>query len=142
MSAPAAHRADTRRSPVDPLALALRVVAGVTVLTGAVQVVAPAFVLARLGATTDATASHLFATVGMFMVVVGGLLATTLARPRHDPDVVLWAAVQKAGAALAVGVGVARGTFDALALGVAAFDLLTAVVLVVHLRRLPRRGRP
>ncbi len=124
----------------DRLVLVLRAVAWVTVVTGAVQVVVPAVVLGALGAATDTTATQLFATVGMFMVVVGGLLATTLSRPRHDPDVVAWAAVQKAGAALAVAVGVARGVFDPLGLAVATFDLLTAVLLVVHARRL-RSGR-
>ncbi|UZN04649.1 hypothetical protein [Cellulomonas sp. S1-8] len=130
-----------RTSPADRLVLVLRVIAWVTVATGVLQVVAPAFVLTRLGAFTDVTTAHLFATVGMFMVVVGALLATTLARPRHDPDVVLWAAVQKAGAALAVGLGVARGVFDPLALSVAAFDLLTAALLLLHLRRLPHGRR-
>ena len=141
MSTATARGTGSRVAPVDRLVVVLRVIAWVTVATGTVQVVAPAFVLERLGAFTDATTCQLFATVGMFMVVVGGLLATTLSRGRHDPDVVLWAAVQKTGAALAVGLGVARGVFDTPALAVAAFDLLTAALLVVHLRRLPRRHR-
>ena len=123
-------------APRKPLVLVLVVVAWITVASGAAQLIAPGFVLSLLGAPEDAATQQLFATVGMFMVVVGGLLLTTLSRLRHDPDVVLWAAVQKVGAAVAVVVGVARGVFDALALGVAAFDLVTAVLLVVHLRSL------
>ncbi|MFC4614211.1 hypothetical protein ACFO3K_05770 [Cellulomonas algicola] len=119
-----------------PLVLLLVVIGWVTVASGAAQVLVPSFVLSLLGAAEDATAEQLFATVGMFMVVVGGLLLTTLSRPRHDPDVVLWAAVQKAAASAAVAIGVVRGVFDPLALGVAAFDLLTAVLLAVHLRTL------
>jgi hypothetical protein len=122
-----------------PLVLVLVAIGWVTVASGAAQVLAPGFVLSLLGATDDATAQQLFATVGMFMVVVGGLLLTTLGRPRHDPDVVLWAAVQKVLACVAVAVGVARDVFDPLALGVAAFDLVTAALLVVHLRTLRRR---
>jgi hypothetical protein len=126
-----AEAAAARRTP---FALVLEVVAWLTVLSGAVQVVAPGFVLGLLGASDDTTARQLFATVGMFMVVVGGLLVTTLRRPRPDPDVVLWSAVQKVGASVAVGIGVANSVFDPIALGVATFDLLTAVLLVVFLR--------
>ncbi|NNH06819.1 hypothetical protein HLB10_06880 [Cellulomonas fimi] len=118
------------------MVLVLVAIGWVTVASGAAQVLAPGFVLSLLGATDDATTRQLFATVGMFMVVVGGLLLTTLSRPRHDPDVVLWAAVQKAGAAVAVTVGVARGVLDPLALAVAAFDLVTALLLALHLRGL------
>ncbi|AEE45429.1 hypothetical protein [Cellulomonas fimi] len=126
----------TRRDARTPLVLVLVAIGWVTVASGAAQVLAPGFVLSLLGATDDATTRQLFATVGMFMVVVGGLLLTTLSRPRHDPDVVLWAAVQKAGAAVAVTVGVARGVLDPLALAVAAFDLVTALLLALHLRGL------
>lgn len=124
-----------RRSP---FLLVLVVIAWLTVLSGAVQLVAPGFVLGLLGASDDATARQLFATVGMFMVVVGALLATTLLRPRPDPDVVLWSGLQKAGAAILVAVAVARGIFDPVALGVAALDLVTAVLLFVFLRILTR----
>ncbi|WP_028048665.1 hypothetical protein [Cellulomonas sp. URHD0024] len=117
-----------------PFALVLEVVAWLTVLSGSVQVVAPGFVLRLLGASDDGTARQLFATVGMFMVVAGGLLVTTLRRPRPDPDVVVWSAVQKLGASVAVGVAVANSVFDPVALGVATLDLLTSVLLLVFLR--------
>ncbi|WP_426592303.1 hypothetical protein ACPPVS_10970 [Cellulomonas sp. McL0617] len=124
-----------RRAPV---VLVLEAIAWITVLSGAVQVVAPGFVLGVIGGADDHTTRQLFATVGMFMVVVGALLATTLRRPRPDPDVVLWSALQKVGAAVAVAIGVANSVFDPVALLVATFDLLTGVLLFFYLRALAR----
>ncbi len=48
----------------------------------------------------------------------------------------LWAALQKAGAVTAVGIGVARDLFDPLALGVAGFDLLSALLAAALWQRL------
>ena len=58
-------------------------IAGLTMVTGAIQVFAPRQMLQALSADDDDTARHFFGTVGMFMVVVGGgLLNTLLTRPR------------------------------------------------------------
>ncbi|TDW96751.1 hypothetical protein [Dinghuibacter silviterrae] len=56
----------------------------VTVLSGAVQTVAPAFILRLVHAETSATATQSFAIVGFFMVLFGGLLIQSLvgASPR------------------------------------------------------------
>jgi hypothetical protein len=52
--------------------------------------------------------------------------------------VVLWAAAQKVGASGAVGLGVKRGVFSPLALGVAAFDFLSGALALAYWRRLRR----
>ena len=120
----------------------LRVVVGgigwITLVTGAVQVIAPAFVLRRIGGAEPKGSVHLFGTVGFFMVVVGGLLARTVSRPDPDPDVIAWSTVQKIGATTAMSIGVARGVFSPVALLVAAFDGACAAVLVAYrIRRKP-----
>jgi hypothetical protein len=107
----------------------------ITVLTGATQVIAPAAVLRPIGADTSRTSRHLFATVGMFMVVVGGLVTQTLGTGHPDRTTLAWGAAQKAGAAVAVTVGVHRRVFSPLALLVAAFDACTAILLLVRRRQ-------
>src|SRR3954467_4451578 len=89
----------------------LAAIAGLTGVRGGAQAAVPARMLEPLAAENDAATQHLFRTVGMFMVVVGGGLAATLRHGRGDPDVVMWAAVQKVGASGAVGLGVKRGVF-------------------------------
>lgn len=113
----------------DPLRLVLLVIAAVTVLTGACQLVAPGPVLRLLTTGVGdppALSSHLFATVGMFMVVVGGLLAQQLLTPAAPGYPLLWVGLQKFGAFTLVAAGVARDVFIAPALLVALFDLATA----------------
>jgi hypothetical protein len=118
---------------------ALVAIAALTVLSGAVQVLMPRRMLDSLAAEDNAPTRHLFGTIGMFMVVVGGGLLNALLRPARDPSVVFWAALQKFGAAAAVGLGVRRRIFSPLALGVAAFDLLSGLLAAVYWRRM-RRG--
>ncbi|MCP9488686.1 MAG: hypothetical protein MSC31_02265 [Solirubrobacteraceae bacterium MAG38_C4-C5] len=114
---------------------ALIAISALTVVSGAVQALAPARLLRALRAQDDAAARHLFATVGMFMVVVGGGLLNALLRPGRQPIIVFWAALQKLGAAVAVGLGVRRRIFSPLALGVAFFDLLPGLLAAEHWRR-------
>jgi hypothetical protein len=117
---------------------ALAAIAAMTALTGAVQAAAPRNMLEPLAAQNDEATRHLFRTVGMFMVVVGGGLTASLVRGRGDPDVVFFAAVQKVGAAGAVGLGVKRRVFSPLALVVAGFDFLSGVLAFDYWRRLRR----
>lgn len=105
-------------------------IAVLTIATGATQIVAPGFVLGAIGAETIPATKHLFGTVGMFMALFGGALLHALQRPVERRIVVLWAGLQKFGAVAAVGLGVARGLFSPLALGVAGFDLLSGLVIV------------
>lgn len=113
-------------------------IAAATVATGAAQAAAPAAVLKPLQASDDPTARHLFGTVGMFMVCVGGTLLGTLRRGSDHPAVVLWSGAQKLGAAGAVGLGVRRGIFSRLALAVAAFDAFSGLLALDYWRRTRR----
>jgi hypothetical protein len=119
--------------------VALIGIAGLTVVTGAAQVLAPQASLEPLLAEDDPTTRHFFGTIGMFMVVVGGWLLDLLLRRPGDDSGLLWAAGQKVGAAGAVGLGVRRGIFSPLALVVAGFDALSGLLALDYWRRL-RRG--
>ncbi len=114
---------------------ALIAISALTMVSGIVQALAPRRMLQSLTAEDDATARHFFGTIGMFMFVVGGALLNALLRPGRDPVIVFWAAVQKLGAALAVGLGVRRRIFSPLALAVAFFDLLSGLLAAEHWRR-------
>ncbi|WP_426998664.1 hypothetical protein [Pseudarthrobacter sp. N5] len=120
----------------DPFRAVLAAIAVVTVVSGSAQIPFGAGILTLLGAGPTPAATQLFATVGMFMVVVGGLLLHTLLLPRPAREAVLWCGIQKAGAFAAVGIAVLNGIFAPVALAVAFFDLATAVLLLLYWRRL------
>jgi hypothetical protein len=117
---------------------ALAGIAWLTVGTGGAQAVAPGRMLEPLEAENDEATRHLFRTVGMFMVVVGGGLAQTLREGPGEPSVVFWTGMQKLGASGAVGLGVKRGVFSPLALTVAGFDFLSGALALGYWRRLRR----
>jgi hypothetical protein len=112
----------------DPLRLIMAAIAAITVITGLTQILAPGFVLGLLSAESTDTTRHLFATVGMFMVLFGGLFLQALLDRGEHPMVVLWASLQKVGASAAVFLGVARGVFAVVAVAVAGFDLLSGIL--------------
>lgn len=117
------------------LRLLLLGVAAATAASGLVQAVAPSFVLGVIGAEAGSVGSYAFGIVGMFMVLFGGLLWEGLPPRGPIPLALRWAGLQKLGAAGAVGLGVMRGLFGPLALGVAGFDLLSGVLIFVYLYR-------
>ena len=49
-----------------------------------------------------------------------------------QPIAVFWCGLQKFGAAVAVTLGIMRGVFSWLALGVAGFDLLSGVLILIY----------
>jgi hypothetical protein len=106
---------------------ALRAVAGLTVVSGAVQMVRPQWVLGELSPQSTPLDQHLFGTIGMFMVVSGGTLDRCLAVPNADRGLLIWAAMQKLGASTAVGIGVRRRLYSPRALPIAAFDLASGL---------------
>lgn len=113
---------------------AVAAIAAITVLTGASQMAAGALLLAWIAPAPSLTAAHLFATVGMFMVLFGA--ATLHAQRRREalPLVLLWGCLQKLLASVLVAWGVGRGVFAPLALLVAAFDFASGL-LYLDLRR-------
>ena len=130
------RRTTLGRSPDSGLRRVLVVIGAMTVVSGAVQAAAPHRLLRLLSAKEDDTARTMFATVGMFMVVAGGTLLQGLLSPVRQPVIVLWAAAQKLGAAVAVTTGVRRGVYSPLALLVAGFDLLTSIAAAVRWTRI------
>lgn len=117
------------------LRLVLIVISGITVISGATQLVAPRMVLGMIASDQSTASQHLFATVGMFMVVTGAMLFQTLVRRSQDPTVPLWIGVQKLAAAALVAWGYSKGLFAPIALGVAGFDLLSGVLVWIYLAR-------
>ncbi len=107
---------------------ALLIISVITILSGVVQMALPGVILAFMSAQIDPTTKHLFAIVGMFMALFGGLWLHALTRPDAQPVVSLWASLQKIGAFAAVGLGVLHQVFSPLALAVAGFDLLTGLI--------------
>jgi hypothetical protein len=113
---------------------ATTIIAWITVLTGAAQLAFPARLLPFLNVDPTASAAQLFATVGMFMVLFGGAVLHAQVNRAALPVVLLWAGLQKLGAAALVSWGVMQGVFSPLALLVAAFDFASGV-LFFDLRR-------
>jgi hypothetical protein len=111
-------------------------IAVITIASGAAQIVAPGFELGLLKVELTATTEHLFATIGMFMVLFGGVLAQSLGSAAPDPVVIFWTGAQKFGASAAVGLGVMHHIFSPLALLVAAFDGGSGIVAIYYWRDL------
>lgn len=107
-----------------------------TIISGAVQTIIPEFVLNFVGAAVDITTNQLFATIGMFMFFFGGMMIHALYHEDDNQVVVIWSALQKLGAAIAVAIGIMKGIFLPLAGLVATFDLVSAILFVVYLRSL------
>ena len=104
-----------------------------TIISGLVQMLAPGFMLENLSAEGSPASAHFFGIVGMFMALFGGMMVHALLSPQQPRIVFYWAGAQKAGACVAVTLGVLHGIFSSLALLVAGFDLGTAVVIVIYL---------
>jgi uncharacterized protein YjeT (DUF2065 family) len=106
----------------------LLAIAVITIISGAVLILAPDAELQMLQVELTPTTAHFFATIGMFMVLFGAVLAHSLVGGAPDPVVVFWTGWQKLGASAAVGLGVMHHIFSPLALLVAAFDGASGVV--------------
>jgi len=114
------------------IVLLVKIIAALTFVSGLVQMIDPSFVLKMVGAKIDPTSDHFFAIVGMFMALFGGLMWQVSSDPAVGPKPIFWCALQKVGAATAVPLGVVKGIFSAMALGVAAFDFVSAILLFIY----------
>jgi hypothetical protein len=112
-----------------------------TVIAGLAQLILPHMVLGIIGAQQTSETQYLFAIVGMFMAIIGGMTLHALFDTANHPIVILWAAIQKLGASTEVGIGVAWGHFGTLAFGIAAFDLFSGIVFLAYLMRIRGRTR-
>jgi hypothetical protein len=115
------------------LAWVVLAIAAITLVTGCVQILWPAPILALLSAQAAPTALHLFGLVGMFMALFGGALLHAMLARRGSDIVVLWAGLQKFGAVAGVGIGVAHAIFAPLALLVTVFDFASGVLILAYL---------
>lgn len=116
--------------------LILLLISITTLLSGAMQVIAPAMVLKFVGASIDIATEQLFATIGMFMFLFGGMMIHALYSEEDNRVVVIWSAAQKLGAAIAVAIAIIKGIFLPVAGLVAAFDLVSAILFFIYLRSL------
>ncbi|MDQ3980295.1 MAG: hypothetical protein M3314_12195 [Actinomycetota bacterium] len=101
-------------------------VAAVTIGAGLVQLMAPGFVLGLLNGESTTSTRQLFAIVGMFMAVVGGVLLHGLMTHGERQVILLWAGVQKAAAGFLVTHAVTNDVVSGLALVVALNDLVSS----------------
>lgn len=113
---------------MSPRRLALFAITGSTIVSGAVQAIAPAFVLRLVGAEANPTSKHFFRLIGLFMLLFGGMLGEEQAG--NGKNLLRWCAAQKFVAVLGVTLGVRRGIFQPRALAVAAFDCYSFLVLL------------
>ena len=116
--------------------LILLLISVTTLFSGAMQLVAPAFVLKFVGAAIDTNTRQLFATIGMFMFLFGGMMIHALYHEDNNEVVIFWSALQKLGASVIVAVGIMKGVFLPVAGMVAAFDFVSGILFFVYLRSL------
>ncbi len=116
---------------IQPLVLIISVV---TVLSGITQMLKPDFVLRFVGGEITPTTIHFFAIIGMFMMLFGGLMIQTIYSTGKGTAAILWCALQKLGASIAVFIGIAKGLFEFQAGAVALFDLLSALIFLYYLK--------
>jgi hypothetical protein len=105
-----------------------------TLVSGIVQILAPAFILGLVGAEITPATKQCFATVGMFMFLFGGMLLQVLLSRQVIAPVFLWAGLQKIGAFVAVGIGVMNHVFSPTAMLVACFDLLSGILIFTYMK--------
>jgi hypothetical protein len=110
-----------------------------TVISGMIQVFAPAFVLHFVGAEVTPTSAHFFGIVGMFMALFGGLMLHAIYSVHSNEVAVLWCALQKLGAFVAVGLGIFNDIFSIMAAAVAIFDLFSGLLFLYYLKTLKAR---
>ena len=108
------------------------IISFITVASGLMQLGFPAFVLKNVGIEGTATNTQLFATIGMFMIMFGGLVIHGVYSPYQNKVIILWASFQKLGASIAVGIGILHHIFNFASGGVALFDLCSGIIFLYY----------
>jgi hypothetical protein len=103
-----------------------------TFFSGLVQMVFPGFVLGMVGGTANPPSLHFFRIVGMFMLLFGGLFFQALHAPTPTPITAFWCGWQKLGAATMISIGIFQNLFSPIALGVAGFDFISALLIAFY----------
>ena len=116
------------------ISLIIIIISVSTIISGLLQVLAPGFVLHFIGAEVSLASSQLFATIGLFMAIFGGMMMHALYSSSANQAAILWSAFQKFGACLAVIAGILQGVFAPVAGGVAAFDLLSGILFLYYFK--------
>lgn len=111
------------------------VIALITLVTGLAQMISPALELKLIGVEITETSKHLFATIGMFMFLFGGLLIHAIYSIQTNRVAILWGSLQKLGASIAVFIGIYHHLFSDLASIVAVFDFISAILLFWHYKK-------
>ena len=110
----------------------------VTILLASLLIIAPAFVLKALGAETTPITCQLFATIGMLMLMFGGLLLHALYSVQQNNAAILWAALQKFGSSVAVFIGIYHRLYLPVAAFVASLDFISFIPLIIYYRNIAR----
>jgi hypothetical protein len=105
-------------------------ISAATLISGLVQLICPSFVLDIVGADINATSAQLFATIGMFMALFGGMLLQAMRSPTNQSIAIFWSALQKFCASVAVIIGVERHVFAPIALAIASFDAISGCLVL------------
>jgi hypothetical protein len=111
-------------------------IAVATMATGLTQIIAPRFVMGIMHAEATPTSVHFFAIVGMFMLLFGGVMWTALRARPEQPLPLLWSALQKIGAFIALVILVLHQILSPLAWAVALFDGFTGVLALWYWNRI------
>jgi hypothetical protein len=106
-----------------------------TIISGLVQMVNPTFVLSFIGGDISPSNTHSFGIIGMFMLLFGGMVMHTIYEANTSKTVILWAGLQKIGAAIAVGLAINKGLFNGLAGLVAGFDLVSGILFFIFWKK-------
>ncbi len=120
------------------LRIIILAIAILTFFSGLVQMLSPNFVLNFVGGQIAPANSHSFGIIGMFMLLFGGMVAHTVYEANSSKTIILWAGLQKIGAAIAVGLAINKGLFNGLAGLVAGFDLFSGILFFIFYKKMPK----
>lgn len=106
----------------------LIIIGFITMATGLLQILAPDYILGYIGGDIVASNQFSFGIIGMFMLLFGGLCIHTLYDNDTSRTALIWCAVQKLCAGLAIALAVSKGLFNNVALLIAVFDIVTSLL--------------
>ena len=118
------------------LRLIIVLIGVLTLISGLIQMLFPAFILKMVGADITATTKHFFGIIGMFMFLFGGLVVHALYSVQTNKAAILWCALQKFGASIAVAIGIAHQLFSLTAGLVASFDFISGIIILFYFKSL------